>query len=895
MVYTNICTKTCTKRCAIFVSLLFAAASDGGWVLSVSKKHRAGSSPPFGHWLSHQRKARDLTQEDLAERLGCSVWSIQKIEVGNRRPSRQVAELMADFFAIPTAQRPDFLLFARGQADAWEESSSEQPSAPTVPLPSSIDERLANSRPSSANNLPTQLTSFVGRPVELPRILDLLLTSGVRLLTLTGPPGTGKTRLALQVATELLKDFEDGVFFVNLAPISDPGLVVPEIAQSLALGRSGANPILDAVEGYVRDRRLLLVLDNFEQVVEAAPHVAELLMKAPRLKVLATSRAPLQVRGEKEFSVPTLQLPDTEHLPPLNRLSRFEAVRLFIQRATDVSTDFEMTADNASAVAQICARLDGLPLAIELAAARVKVLSPQAILTRLESRLDLLTGGPRDLPPRQRTLRSAIEWSYDLLDEDEKKLFSRLGVFQGGRSLEAIEAICSADGNNVPDMHMLDMVSSLVNKGLLRREEGVDGALRFTMLETIHEYAREKLDESGEGEDIRRLYALYFVDFAEQAEQHLINTEQTVWIDRLDAELGNFRAVLGWSQSAEGDPNLGLRMATALGRFWNTRSYVQEGREWLSVVLSRVDAQERTPPVGRALMWAGWLAYFQSEYGKARELLVESLTIFREQGSKQDIAYTLDGLGEIAYYEGNFELAIACFEEWLAISREVGDIGGITESLLFLGYAEWRLVESGNYDLPNARLNEALALIRQVGNAYRLAEALRMVGEIRVRQGDYGQASGLLQESLAISQEQGTKWGIAASLGTLGWLALCEGDYERARQLLRESILTRQEIGDKGGMAWCLEWLAVTTITEWEVGGQEAHIAHAARAARIFGAAQILRRNIGAITDPADRPEYERNIELLRLRLSAEEFDNAWQEGQALSVQQAIAYALKEK
>jgi non-specific serine/threonine protein kinase len=410
------------------------------------------------------------------------------------------------------------------------------------------------------------------------------------------------------------------------------------------------------------------------------------------------------------------------------------------------------------------------------------------------------------------------------------------------------------------------------------------------MLETIQEYAREKLEESGEGAQIRRLHALYFLEFAKQAEAHLASVEQTEWIDYLDADLDNLRAVLRWSQSTEGDPDLGLRLAVALGRFWNTRSYVQEGREWLSVTLSRVDTRERTSTLGKALMWAGWLAYFQSEYGEARELLEGALAIFREQGDKQDIAYTLDGLGEIAYYEGDFALAITYFEEWLAISRELDDKEAVTaEALLFLGYAEWHLVERGDYDLPNTRLNEALALLRQAGSGYRLAEALRMVGEIRVRQGDYDQANLLLQESLGISQEQGHKWGIAASLGTLGWLALCQGDCGRATQLLRESISIRQEIGDKGGIAWCLEWLAVTTISEREIEGQTEQ---AARAARLFGAAQILRRNMGAITDPADRPEFERNIELLRVRLPGEAFDNTWQEGRAMSMEQAITYAL---
>ena len=337
------------------------------------------------------------------------------------------------------------------------------------------------------------------------------------------------------------------------------------------------NSLLDTVEGYLRDKRLLLVLDNFEQVVEAAPQVTQLLTAAPGLKVLATSRVPLHVRGEREFSVPPLQLPDLDHLPPTDQLSRYDAVRLFVQRATDVNAGFSLTDDNASAVAFICARLDGLPLAIELAAARVKVLSPQAILARLESSLSLLTGGPRDLPARQRTLYSAIEWSYDLLDEDEQKLFRRLAVFMGGRTIEAIQAICTPEGDLA--ISVLDGIASLVDKSLLRREEGAGEEPRFVMLETLHEFAREKLQASGEAEDIRRRHTLYFLELAEEAEPHLQRVEQGQWFKRLEREHNNLRAAISWSL-AQGEEEIALRFGAALMIFWHNR-YPSEGRWWL--------------------------------------------------------------------------------------------------------------------------------------------------------------------------------------------------------------------------------------------------------------------------------------------------------------------------
>jgi predicted ATPase/transcriptional regulator with XRE-family HTH domain len=497
----------------------------------------------FHAWIKQRRRALDLTQEDLADCVGCSMTTIQKIELGGRRPSKQVAQRLAECLNIPAGQQDEFVRFARESAGAFDTTglggiSASAAVSASVPSPNGYP----TPAPTEGNptNLPMQLTSFVGRTAEVPRVRDLMLTSEVRLLTLTGPPGTGKTRLALQVAAHLLNDLRDGVFFVNLAPITDPDLVISQIAQTLGVGESTGKSMLDGVKAYLGGKQVLMVLDNFEQVVEAAPVVGELLMTAPNLKVMATSRVPLHIRGEREFAVSPLQLPDLQHLPPLERLGWYEAVRLFVERATDVNADFELTEDNASAIAHICVRLDGLPLAVELAAARVKVLSPQAIRSRLESRYELLTGGPRDLPARQRTLRSAIEWSYDLLDENEKKLFRRLAVFLGGFTLEAAEMVCwRGTGDARPTTRnpetgfqdrqtLLDGIVSLVDKSLLQQHEGVGGEPRFAMLETIHEYAGEILEESGESEEMRRLHALYFLELAEQAEPHLVDLDQTL-------------------------------------------------------------------------------------------------------------------------------------------------------------------------------------------------------------------------------------------------------------------------------------------------------------------------------------------------------------------------------
>lgn len=739
------------------------------------------------------------------------------------------------------------------------------------------------------NNLPLQPTPLIGRKQEAERVRQLLLSPDVRLFTLTGPPGVGKTRLSLHVASSLLSSFPDGVFFIDLAPIYDHSLVAFEIARGLDVREASGQSSLDNLKAFLRDKRLLLVLDNFEQVIEAAPVVAELAQASSGVKLLVTSRMRLQLRGEHELQVLPLAMPPLDHLPPIDELVKYEAIRLFIERATAIKSDFVVTDRSASAVTEICHRLDGLPLAIELAAARVKILPAQAMLLRLHGGLQLrtgvLTGGAHDLPARQRTLHSAIAWSYDLLNSADRLLFRRLSVFVGAPSLEAIEAVCNADGSIGPDG--FDSVSSLVDKSLLRQEEGAGGQPRFVMLETIKEFALEQLEESHEATELRQCHALYFLRLAQEAEPHLSIPDQTIWLDRLEEEYDNLRAALQWDQSKDGGGKLGLDMVAALGRFWSIRGYMREGREWLSVVLSKVDSRERTLALGKALIWAGFLAYFQSDYATARTLFEESLAVLREQGYKQGVAYALDGLGEIAHYEGDYKRAISLYEEWLSVSRELEDIQGIADALLYIGYAELRM---GDYALPVARLEEALAISRQVGISYRVAEALRLLGEVRVRQGDYTGATSLLQESITIARGLGNKWGIAACAGTLAWVALLQANYVQATELLMESMLIRKEIGDKGGLAWCLEKLAEIAMVhgDWE------------RAGRLLGTAKALRDSAGSVVDAADQPDHERTTEAINAELGEETFSAVWEAGRITvlsdpNLEQAIAYALESK
>jgi len=569
-----------------------------------------------------------------------------------------------------------------------------------------LDERL--------NNLPVQPTPLVGRERELGEVCDSVREEEVRLLTLTGPGGTGKTRLGLQVAAELLDEFEDGVFFVVLTPITDPALVASTVAGALEIGEISGRPSEERLKEFLRDRELLLVLDNFEQVMEAAPLVGELLSGCPRLKVLVTSRGVLRVYGEREYPVPAMKLPEPGRLPPTDRLSDYEAVRLFIERARTVKGDFEVTDENAPAVAGICARLDGLPLAIELAAARIRLLPPGAMLDRLENnRLKLLKGGARDLPERQQTLRGAIDWSHALLEEGERVLFARLAVFSGGCTLEAIEVICVSED-------ALEGAESLLDKSLIRRE---GDAPRFVMLETIHEYARERLEERGDAETTRRRHAEYFLSLAGESEPRLGGPEQVAWFERLETENDNLRAALSWA-IARGEAELGLRLARALRPFWYARGHYVEGR--------------------------GWIARFLGELGK----------LFMDQGDH--------GQAEIL------------FEEVLTLSRELGDASTLGSSLVDLGYV---LLMQGNHGRVTALGEEAATLLREGGYTGSFACALNCLGWAALLRGDHEQARTLYGESLDFSRQPGDEASATESLEGLACVAGARGQSRRSARV----------------------------------------------------------------------------------------------------------------
>ena len=845
-----------------------------------------GERIAFGAWLKQRRKEQGIKPDELAERIGCSAIALLKIEAGERRPSRQIAELLAGYLRVPSDEQEAFITFARmGHAKASpSHASSLSQEASRAPW------RGAHLQ---QTNLPAVLTPLVGREGDAEEARALLLQPRVRLLTMTGAPGIGKTRLAVQVASDLVDHFEDGVFFVDLAPVGDPEAVLATIARALGLKEASGQPIESVLLEYLRERRILLLLDNFEQILDAAPQIVKLMEACPWLKALVTSREALHLRGERLLPVPPLKLPELSHFPPVQELAGYPSVELFVECAQAVAPAFMLTEDNAYDVAGACVGLEGLPLAIELAASRAAHFSPAEMRAGLISRLELLTEGARDLPARHRTLRAAIEWGYNLLEESERTLFRRLGVFVGGFTPEAAEAISGREGG--PSFARL--LASLVDKNLIRRErrDGL-GVLRFGMLEMLREYALEQLWESGEAEAIGKAHALYFMRLVEEVEPHLSGAEQARWLDQLEREYDNLRAAIRWamenskrsSDSAEeGEAvqaaEIGLRLVGTLGRFWYVRGYYREGREQLAeaLALSTWPALRLSPFRAKALSAAGILVTVQGDYPSGRSLHEESLAIRREIGDKRGVGISLNHLGTMAYEQGDYATARSLFEESLAIRREIGDKLGASVALSNLATT---VQQQGDHINARSLLEESLAIKREIGNKEGLANSLNNLGTLVCEQGDYARAHSLYEESLAIKREIGNKRGMALSLDNLGDLAYRQGDYAKSRPLFEESLAIKREIGDNISIPSGLAGL----------GGVAAAIGEPQRGARLLGAAANLWEAMSIAPEVSTRQVYELGMTSVQAQLGEEAAGKAWSEGQALSIEEAVAYALEE-
>lgn len=805
----------------------------------------------FGQWLKRRRSGLGLTQAALAASIGYAAETIQKVEADKLRPSKQLAAKLAEALELRPEQYPAFIRFARDQGELPDLPTQTAALHPATPL----------TRVAHHHNLPVPLTAFIGRAHEVATAGQLLQQPDVRLLTLTGLGGIGKTRLALQVAVRLLDAFPDGVWFVDLAPIHDAMLVASTIATTLQLQESAGQTLIERLRAYLQDKQVLLLLDNFEQVLAAGALVAELLAAAPQLKILVTSRVVLGVYGEYDLPVPPLTLPDPEHLPPLDQLIENEAVQLFQARAQAATGSFALAAANATLVAELCQRLEGLPLAIEMAAARLRHLPLATVLARLSSCLTLLTAGPRTLPQRQQTLRNTLAWSYDLLSAGEQRLFRRLGVFVGGWTLEAAEAVCTANGD-LP-FAVLDGLAALVDHSLVGQRDGVAGEPWFTMLETVREYALEQLAASGENEAVRDQHAAYYLAFAERAAPELRRAQQAIWLARLEQDHHNLRAALAWSPATSASERAaaehGLRLGIAVSEYWIRCGYMQEGRRCLEASLARFPTDATDEAARRlraqALSAAGNMAAYQGDVATASRLLTESLALFQSLEDTWWIANVLLNLNIPATYQGDYARAVALMEESLALFRELGDRWGIASALLYLA---------------------GPAIFRQIFQP----DAMQQPAEI-----DRGIT--YLKESLVHFRSVGDSFGIGYALVFLGILTRKQGGLQRARTLFEESLALYRELGSR-----LMVPVALMELASLAVQGQP--LAALEWSARVYGAAEALTSSMTMQESVLWSSTAQELHARLQAQLGEVALAGARAAGRAMSLEQAIAYALSE-
>jgi predicted ATPase/DNA-binding CsgD family transcriptional regulator/tRNA A-37 threonylcarbamoyl transferase component Bud32 len=786
--------------------------------------------------------------------------------------SPDIEEIVQQALAKEPEQR-----FASVKDFAMALQDAAQAASPSLTFHAPIAERKVLRRavkPEPLWKVPTTFTTLVGREQDVAAIEAMLIRPEVRLLTLLGTGGIGKSRLALQVARRMRAFFADGVCFAGLASTSDPTLIPLIIEETLGIQQSVNLSIFKQVEFFLRDKHLLLILDNFEQVVTAAPLIEDLLTACPLLKIVVTSRAVLHLQAEYEYPVAPLTLPDLEQSPTSEDLAHSAAIALFVQRAQAVLPSFRLTQANAHTIAEICMQLDGLPLAIELAAARSRLLPPQALLARLSRRFEVLTGGAQTLPARQQTLRNTLKWSYDLLDANEQQLFRRLAVFVGGWTLEAVEALANAVHEPQDAVAVLNGMASLIDKSLVLQVEKEGTEPHFAMLRTVREYGLDCLREYGEEEHIQRVHADYYLALAVEAEPHLRGEQQLLWLRRLDREQGNLRAALGWLIAHE-EVEKTLRFCVALWRFWQIRGYLSEGRRWLKAVLALPGTGERPAVRARALSAAGELAGVQGDWREAHLLISESVALYRELGDDSGLVLPLSTLGWVLVKQGDPAAGILLMEESIVLCRKLGLKWELSNVLFWLAYNAYL---QGDLAQVTALTQESLALARELGDKTLIARALNNLGYTIWLQGDPVRATALAQEGLMLFRELGDKALITSALETLGSIALSQGDLERAIACFTDGLSVAQELGNQTFIAWHLMGLARMAVAQ----------AQLKRAARLFGAVEI-RYDVNKELNPNQRDDYERMISSVRAQLGEQAFAAAWSEGYTMTLEQILA------